>query len=175
LSDKYWEIMQKCFGKLITHLLTPPPSRFYPSGYFQGAPRRGNQISPANKKKFDRAFTDYFIINDTIDFGCLDVSTQFAIVESFIKSPKKVYEWERACEGQLLGIKKSADAAIYKSDKTIRYNQGRVKKYLSIESFSKEFKKVLSQNPPKPSEKYSRDEILRQFCDFDKFRLLLAK
>ena len=186
LREKYWESMKKCFGELMIYHSTPPPSRF---------PRRGNQTCPpsrelkseqllgkrknnkllSNRKKFDRTFSDYFIVDDSIDFGCLDISTQFAIVESLLISPRKLEEWEKTCDVQLSQIRKSAESALYDSAKVIHFNRNRIKEKLSIKSFSKEFGKILSQNPPKKVKTGRREEILREFCTFDRFRLLLAK
>jgi hypothetical protein len=151
LRQKYWETMQKCFGRI-----------------------ENNELL-SNGKKFDRAFTDYFIKDNTIDFGCLDSYSQFKIVESLLKEPRKMEEWDKVCGKQLSKIRKNADRAVFKSQRTIQYNQARINKYLSMKSFSKEFGKILSQKPPEKVKTGCREEILREFCAFERFRLLLAK
>jgi hypothetical protein len=101
---------------------------------------------------------------------------QFTIVESLIKSPKKIEEWELECKDQLALIKKSVDTAINKSTTIMRFNHARISKQLSLNNFSNEFGKVLSANRrPVKNPNGNRDDILRQFCSFERFRLLLAK
>jgi hypothetical protein len=150
LREKYWEAMNKCFGN-----------------------SKKNELL-SNRKKFNSNFNEYFIENETIDFGCLDVLTQFTIVESLLKSPDKIEAWEIACKDQLSIIRNFANTAICKSEKIIRFNQDRINKHFSLNSFSKKFEKILSQNPPTKSQPGSREEIMREFCTFERFRLLLA-
>jgi hypothetical protein len=151
LRDRYWRIMRNCFGVLKNNTLL------------------------LNRKKFDRSFSDYFVKDDKIDFGCLDVPMQFEIVESLLKSPGKLDEWESACGIQLQKIRRSIDNTLYGSVKTIRYNQNRIKKYLSLKWFSREFSYSLSQNPFKNVKTRRREAIVREFCAFNRFRLLLTK
>ncbi len=152
LRQKYWETMQKCFGKA------------------------GNIPLLASRKRFDKAFTEYFINNHTVDFGALDVPAQFKILESLLKSPGKTDEWEIACGDRLSIIGKSADKALYKSEKTVRYNQGRIQRHLSLAGFSGKLAQALSSGRrAKISGGGNREDILRQFCGFERFRLLLAK
>jgi hypothetical protein len=72
-------------------------------------------------------------------------------------------------------IRESFDWTLNKSQRAIRENRDRIVNRLSPERFSGAFAKVVSGNRPRESLQGRRDEILRQFCEFDRFRLLLAK
>jgi hypothetical protein len=150
LRDAYWTVMRRCFGAV------------------------KNNTAISNRKLFDRAFTNYFVENGTIDFGCLDTATQFAVIKGLLESPGKNDEWETRCKGHLSKIRKSADAALFKSDRLVRLNCGRIAGHLSLEAFSGGFGKILSRNGPQKKSAGRREDLLRGFCRFERFRLLLG-
>jgi hypothetical protein len=153
LRDKYWEAMHNCFGMIEhTTLLS-------------------------NRKKFNKAFNDFFIKDESIDFAGLDAMAQFSFLQSVVQSPGKIDEWEGLCGKELATIKKAFDTMLCKSEKTIRHNKRTIEKHLSLESFSKKLQTTLSIHPQKkiPTKNGSRDKILKEFCTFERFRLLLGK
>jgi hypothetical protein len=150
LRDKYWGIMNKCFGAI-----------------------KGDTVL-VNRRKFDRAFNDYFVKDETIDFGALDAEMQCDIIESLMNCPGRVAEWHLKGGVELETIGKNIEDALYKSGKDILCNQRRIRKHFSMEGFSKDFGRILSKKTSDKSSSGARDEILRQFCSFDRFRLLLA-
>jgi hypothetical protein len=151
LRQKYREAMQACFGI------------------------EGNIELLKNRKKFDYEFAEYFVKDETIDFGALDFETQFVVVEMLLKFPRKNEKWESACGKQIAKIRKSAEAALNSDRKIVRYNRNRIERNLSIDRFASNFAEVLSGKPPAHPKPGSRERLLRGFCRFDRFRLLLGK
>jgi hypothetical protein len=151
VREKYWTVMNKCFSAVKNNSLL------------------------SGRKGFDRTFDEYFVIDNSIDFGCLDIDTQFAVIASLLSRPRRIEAWESPCGRQLSLIRESFDWTLNKSQRAIRENRDRIVNRLSPERFSGAFAKVVSGNRPRESLQGRRDEILRQFCEFDRFRLLLAK
>ena len=150
LCDKYFIAMRKCFGA------------------------QNGEAIVASRRRFGRAFTDYFIISGTIDFGCLDVRAQLAVCEALRQSPKKMDEWEKLCGKELNAIRRAFENSVCHSDALILTNHKRIEKKLSMKEFSRAFGRSFQNQPPARPAEDVHIKILRDFCSFSKFRLLMT-
>jgi len=123
---------------------------------------------------FDREFKFYFVKNGVVDFGCLDATTQFAVLSDLLKSPAKVEEWKALCGKQLSAVREAFEKSMHPNNPVIHFNKLRVTKNLSMDAFSKKFMHYV--NAAHPSVKPGSDfgMIAWEFCSFSKFRLLMT-
>jgi hypothetical protein len=150
LCDKYFIAMRQCFGAL------------------------NGEAIVASRRRFGRAFIDYFIISGTIDFGCLDVRAQLAVCEALRQSPKKMDEWEKLCGKELNAIRGVFENSVNNSDALIMSNRKRIEKGLSMERFSRAFGRSFSDKSTARHAEGVHIKILREFRSFSKFRLLMT-
>jgi hypothetical protein len=128
----------------------------------------------SNRRKFDSAFVDYFVKDDTIDFGCLDVDSQLSILEKLCESPDKIIEWNNICGNKLVAVKKKINKSIYGNELIVQANKNYILEKMSLSAFSKNFLESCRPVPFDSETKINNDQILQSLCSFDYFRLLLA-
>lgn len=150
LREKYYAAIKKCIGS------------------------RQKEGILSNRRKFDSTFVDYFVKDDTIDFGCLDIDSQLSIMEKLLESPDKTTEWNNTCGNKLIAVKKKINKSIYGNELLIQANKNCILEKMSLSAFSKNFFEICRPVPFDSEAKSNSDEIMKLFRSFDYFRLLLA-
>ena len=124
--------------------------------------------------KFRPEFKAAFIKNNTIDFACLDETTQFNVAQRLLESQSMVREWERLCGKELKQIRDAVKIGLLPKQSLIRSNQDIIKKKISGEKFVQNFAQCFFKIRPKSVSQNHYKEIARYFGDLSRFRLLMT-
>lgn len=150
LSAKYYASMRTCFGHV------KGAARFF------------------SKDRFNGEFSAHCIKNGALDFGCLDATTQFAVVRMVLNDPDKIEEWKKVCEKEYSALQMLFEKSIRSDTTMVNINRGRIQKKLSMRAFSKAFAQCLGAQLPALKPRNDFRLIAREFCSFPKFRLLMT-
>jgi hypothetical protein len=124
--------------------------------------------------RFNEEFAAYFVTNKTVDFGCLDAATQFAVVSDLLQCPAKVEEWSKVCEREIAALLASFKRSMRPNNPAIRRNELRIQKNFSMEAFSRHFARYLTASIAPARPRGDVERIAREFCSLSKFRLLMT-
>jgi hypothetical protein len=124
--------------------------------------------------KFRPEFKAAFIKNNTIDFACLDETTQFNVAQRLLESQSMVREWERLCGKELKQIRDAVKIGLLPKQSLIRSNQDIIKKKISGEKFVQNFAQCFFKIRPKSVSQNHYKEIAQYFGDLSRFRLLMT-
>jgi hypothetical protein len=134
----------------------------------------GNLKPFSSFAKFKTVFEATFIKNNTIDFACLDETTQLDVVQSLMESQSMVEEWERLCSKELKQIRNAIKIGLQPMQSLVQSNRNTIKKKISGESFAKNFARCFFKTRSKSLPQNRYKEIARYFGDLSRFRLLMT-
>jgi hypothetical protein len=146
LTERYYHDMRQCF-------------------------RKKNGFSDFNL--FSRQFNRVFIAKGGIDFGCLDIATQCAVLEGLCRHPELADEWKRAFPFQTKAIMDSWPAAVRRRPSVAERNRKRVISLFGNDAFAASFSACFEKMshlraPARPGAAALR----KRFCSLDTFRQL---
>ncbi len=124
----------------------------------------------AFRRRFERVFTT----NGGIDFGCLDMATQVAILDAVCGSARHARQWRNAFPGQTARLARMRKNALHLSRTGIAARKRFVEHAYGWRNFSASLERCLgtraaiglSRRPQRP------EKIGGYFCNLDRFRLL---
>ena len=133
----------------------------------------GARANIATPQDFVRQFERAFVKRRGIDFGCLDISTQFAVLDAVCGSQSRTDEWRNAFPGQTACLAAEWKRAIELSRREIAVRQKFIAARHGAQIVENCLERLLNgpfsarQTVPAASEK-----IAHYFCRVSRFRLL---
>jgi glycosyltransferase involved in cell wall biosynthesis len=133
----------------------------------------GAHANIANPEDFARQFARAFVTGQGIDFGCLDIDTQFAVLDAVCGSQSLAEEWRNAFPGQTAWLAAEWKRALRVSRREIAVRQKFIVARHGTQAFENSLERLLngpfSAQSPVPA---ASEKIARYFCRVSRFRLL---
>jgi hypothetical protein len=121
-------------------------------------------------KSFSKQFNKAFIEKEGIDFGCLDIATQYAVLESLCKHPELADEWKRAFPHQTKALMDSWKAATARPPLFAGRNRRLVISHFGASRFATCFRECFKN--PRGSSRPDTAMLCKLLCSLDTFRQL---
>jgi hypothetical protein len=124
-------------------------------------------------EKFENNFKKYFIEKNGIDFGCLDINTQYAILECLCKKPQIFTLWKNIFFKQMNMFNNKFDTAINRKKRLLLSVKRNVLPLYSKRSFKNFLLRCFKQKNIKRGEN-NYFIIMKEMLNLKTFRILIS-